>query len=144
MRKVILYLLKVYPHLQERRAENHFGKNPFSTPDRDSKLDLPIIGNFFYCKSRALEDAATDLSVSVVKTKPNQAKHACSVASQLFGVLTIAYRNICAQRAEQVDDPGSSANSYRAKDIENYEREPKKKNMDTGLVGKDELMVAGC
>nr|CAD7438277.1 unnamed protein product [Timema bartmani] len=31
-----------------------------STPDRDSNLNLPIIGNLVYCKSSALDHAATE------------------------------------------------------------------------------------
>ncbi|CAG2054125.1 unnamed protein product, partial [Timema podura] len=33
------------------RLENHFGKTTFSTSDRDSNLDLPVIGSIVYCES---------------------------------------------------------------------------------------------
>nr|CAD7437889.1 unnamed protein product [Timema bartmani] len=44
--------------------ENHFGKINFSTPDRDSNLDLPIIGSLVYFESNALKHATN----GVVKT----------------------------------------------------------------------------
>nr|CAD7587266.1 unnamed protein product [Timema genevievae] len=50
---------QVYPHFHGGRVENHFGKNPLSTPDRDSNLDLPAIGSLAYYKSSALSYAAT-------------------------------------------------------------------------------------
>nr|CAD7261449.1 unnamed protein product [Timema shepardi] len=39
--------------------ENHFGKN-LTTPDRDSNLNLPIIGSLVYCKSSVLDHAASE------------------------------------------------------------------------------------
>nr|CAD7197437.1 unnamed protein product [Timema douglasi] len=50
---------KVYPYLHGRRVENHFGKTILNTPDRDSNLNLPIIGSLVYCKSRSLNHVAT-------------------------------------------------------------------------------------
>nr|CAD7399676.1 unnamed protein product [Timema poppensis] len=50
-------LWEVYPHL--RRVENHFG-NPLSTLGRDLNLDLTIINSLVYCKSSALDHAATE------------------------------------------------------------------------------------
>nr|CAD7408708.1 unnamed protein product [Timema poppensis] len=48
--------------LQGARAENHFGKNTFSTRSRDSNLDLPVIGSLVYCESGTLDHAAIELS----------------------------------------------------------------------------------
>nr|CAD7590070.1 unnamed protein product [Timema genevievae] len=43
------------------RLEDHFGiKTPFSTPDRDSNLDIPVIGSLVYSESSALDHAATE------------------------------------------------------------------------------------
>nr|CAD7568527.1 unnamed protein product [Timema californicum] len=39
-----LDLKEVNPHLRVRRVENHLGKTIPSSPDRDSKLDLPVLG----------------------------------------------------------------------------------------------------
>nr|CAD7420525.1 unnamed protein product [Timema poppensis] len=36
---------EVSPHLRGGRVENHFGKNPPSSPDRDSNLDLPVLSS---------------------------------------------------------------------------------------------------
>nr|CAD7265716.1 unnamed protein product [Timema shepardi] len=38
-------LEEVNPHLSGRRVENHLGKTTPSSPDRDSNLDLPILGS---------------------------------------------------------------------------------------------------
>ncbi|CAG2064191.1 unnamed protein product, partial [Timema podura] len=35
---------EVNPHLRGRRVENHLGKTTPSSPDRDSNLDLPVLG----------------------------------------------------------------------------------------------------
>nr|CAD7394441.1 unnamed protein product [Timema cristinae] len=37
-------LEEVNPHLREGRVENHLGKTTPSSPDRDSNLDLPVLG----------------------------------------------------------------------------------------------------
>nr|CAD7451893.1 unnamed protein product [Timema tahoe] len=39
-----LNLEEVNPHLRGGRVENHLGKTTPSSPDRDSKLDLPVLG----------------------------------------------------------------------------------------------------
>ncbi|CAG2053039.1 unnamed protein product, partial [Timema podura] len=39
-----LNLEEVNPHLRGRRVENHLGKTTPSSPDRDSNLDLPVLG----------------------------------------------------------------------------------------------------
>nr|CAD7392996.1 unnamed protein product [Timema cristinae] len=36
-------LEEVNPHLSGGRVENHLGKTTFSSPDRDSNLDLPVL-----------------------------------------------------------------------------------------------------
>nr|CAD7585811.1 unnamed protein product [Timema genevievae] len=42
------------------RLENHFGKATLSIPDRDSNLDLPVIGSLAHSKSSALDHVATE------------------------------------------------------------------------------------
>nr|CAD7570251.1 unnamed protein product [Timema californicum] len=37
-------LEEVNPHLRGGRVENHLGKTTPSSPDRDSNLDLPVLG----------------------------------------------------------------------------------------------------
>ncbi|CAG2055986.1 unnamed protein product [Timema podura] len=49
-----LYLEKVYTHLDGGIVENRFRKTTSSTPDRDSNLDLPVIGSLVYCESDGL------------------------------------------------------------------------------------------
>nr|CAD7460708.1 unnamed protein product [Timema tahoe] len=44
-------------------------KNTLSTPDRDSNLDLPVIGSLVYCESSALDHAATEAGKSCRKRK---------------------------------------------------------------------------
>nr|CAD7443309.1 unnamed protein product [Timema bartmani] len=39
-----LNLEEVSPHLRGGRVENHSGKTTPSSPDRDSNLDLPVLG----------------------------------------------------------------------------------------------------
>nr|CAD7409196.1 unnamed protein product [Timema cristinae] len=38
-------LEEVNPYLRGGRVENHLGKNPVSSPDRDSNLDLPVLSS---------------------------------------------------------------------------------------------------
>nr|CAD7568872.1 unnamed protein product [Timema californicum] len=38
-------LEEVNPHLRGGRVENHLGKTTLSSPDRDSNLDLPVLGS---------------------------------------------------------------------------------------------------
>nr|CAD7456793.1 unnamed protein product [Timema tahoe] len=58
-----LYLEEVDPHLCGGRVENHFGRKNLNTPDRDSNLDLPIIGSLVYCESSALDHVASEASL---------------------------------------------------------------------------------
>nr|CAD7203310.1 unnamed protein product [Timema douglasi] len=37
-------LEEVSPHLRGGKVENHLGKTTLSSPDRDSSLDLPVLG----------------------------------------------------------------------------------------------------
>nr|CAD7395565.1 unnamed protein product [Timema poppensis] len=55
--------------------ENHFGKSTLSTLGRDSNIDLPFIGSLFYCKSDALDHAATKED-STANGKPYDFYHA--------------------------------------------------------------------
>nr|CAD7424192.1 unnamed protein product [Timema monikensis] len=56
---LIPQLREVYPHLFGGKVENNFGKTTFSTANRDSNLDLIAIASLIYCKSSALNHAAT-------------------------------------------------------------------------------------
>nr|CAD7404835.1 unnamed protein product [Timema poppensis] len=51
---------ELYLHLSGAKVENNLGKTTLRTPDRDSNIDLPVIGSLVYCKSDALVHAATD------------------------------------------------------------------------------------
>nr|CAD7441952.1 unnamed protein product [Timema bartmani] len=51
---------EVYPHLRGGRVKNQFVKTTLSTPDRDSNLNLPVIGILVYCESSALAHVATE------------------------------------------------------------------------------------
>nr|CAD7394472.1 unnamed protein product [Timema cristinae] len=62
-------LEEVNPHLGGGRVENHLGKNPSSSPDRDSNLDLPVLS------SRAQHDKhVSQLSHRGGSTKHSPAK----------------------------------------------------------------------
>nr|CAD7455474.1 unnamed protein product [Timema tahoe] len=50
---------EVYPHLRGGRVESHLRKTTLNTPDRDSNLDIPVIGSPVYCESNNLNHAAT-------------------------------------------------------------------------------------
>nr|CAD7405217.1 unnamed protein product [Timema cristinae] len=58
-----LYLLEVYPYLRRGKWKNslekHIEKSTFSTADRDSNLEPPVINNIIYCESSAIDHAAT-------------------------------------------------------------------------------------
>nr|CAD7571661.1 unnamed protein product [Timema californicum] len=49
----------MYSHFRGGKVENHFEKNTLSTPNRDSNLDLPIIGSLVHCESSSLDHTAT-------------------------------------------------------------------------------------
>nr|CAD7590264.1 unnamed protein product [Timema genevievae] len=53
-----LYLEEVYPHFRGGKVEKHFDKK-LITPNRDSNLDLPVIGSLVHCGSITLDHAAT-------------------------------------------------------------------------------------
>nr|CAD7269519.1 unnamed protein product [Timema shepardi] len=45
------------------------GKTTLSTPDRDSNLDLPVIGGLVYCENDGLEHAATEVGLDSVQNR---------------------------------------------------------------------------
>ncbi|CAG2053512.1 unnamed protein product [Timema podura] len=55
-----LNLEKVYPHLCGGRVENNLGKTTPSSPDRDSNLDLPVLGSRAQPETSALANYATE------------------------------------------------------------------------------------
>nr|CAD7405503.1 unnamed protein product [Timema poppensis] len=54
-----LYLEDVYQHVDGRGVKSHFEKK-FGTPDRDSNLDLSVIGSPVYCNGSVLDHADTE------------------------------------------------------------------------------------
>nr|CAD7392362.1 unnamed protein product [Timema cristinae] len=54
-----LHSEKVYPYLRGGRVKSNFGKSPFSSPKRDSNLDLPLLSSLVYSERNALNYAAT-------------------------------------------------------------------------------------
>nr|CAD7585712.1 unnamed protein product [Timema genevievae] len=50
------------------KVENHWAGGSLSTPDRDSNLDLPVIGSLAYYKSSALDLPATEEGHSLLST----------------------------------------------------------------------------
>nr|CAD7598704.1 unnamed protein product [Timema genevievae] len=74
---------EIYPHLLGGRVvENHFGKTTLITPNRNSNLDLPVIGRLVYCESSAL-----------VTRPPEREKH----KSKVNAVGMIYLRNVYGQ-----------------------------------------------
>nr|CAD7431541.1 unnamed protein product [Timema monikensis] len=59
-----LTFYEAYPHLRGRRVGNHFGK-PFSSLDRDSKLDLSVNVTLVYCESSVLDHTDTECDGTV-------------------------------------------------------------------------------
>nr|CAD7396667.1 unnamed protein product [Timema cristinae] len=55
--------MEVYLHLHRSKEENHFVITTLTTPDQDSKLDLPIISSLIYCNSSTLDHKATEAVV---------------------------------------------------------------------------------
>nr|CAD7597644.1 unnamed protein product [Timema genevievae] len=51
---------KVYPHLRVGRVENHSEKTIPSSPNRDSNLDLPVLGSLAQHETSALANYATE------------------------------------------------------------------------------------
>nr|CAD7575684.1 unnamed protein product [Timema californicum] len=51
---------QMYPYLRGGRVETNFGKTTFSTLNRDSNLDIPIIDSIVYCGISALDHVATE------------------------------------------------------------------------------------
>nr|CAD7419359.1 unnamed protein product [Timema poppensis] len=55
-----LNIEEVIPHLLGRRVENHSGKATPSSPERDSNLDLPVLGGLVQHETSALANYATE------------------------------------------------------------------------------------
>ncbi|CAG2065527.1 unnamed protein product, partial [Timema podura] len=55
----------VYSYWLKGKGENHFGKTTLNTPDRDSNLDVPIIGSIVYCEGSALDHAAMEMGLLI-------------------------------------------------------------------------------
>nr|CAD7425009.1 unnamed protein product [Timema monikensis] len=51
------------PTLHGRRVENHFGKTPLSTLDRELSLYLTVIVSLVYCESSALDHASIEICI---------------------------------------------------------------------------------
>nr|CAD7448560.1 unnamed protein product [Timema bartmani] len=54
---------ELYPHLLVERVKKHLAKNTLSTPDRDSNLNLPVIGSLVNYECSASDHAATEIPV---------------------------------------------------------------------------------
>nr|CAD7200623.1 unnamed protein product [Timema douglasi] len=59
------------PKFARRRAESHFGKSTFSTPNQDSNPDLPVIGSPVYCKSDDFDDSTAKEGHTNLHTCPS-------------------------------------------------------------------------
>ncbi|CAG2061440.1 unnamed protein product [Timema podura] len=55
-----LNIEKVNPHLRGGRVENHLGKNHPSSAERDSNLDLPVLGSLAHNEISASANYATE------------------------------------------------------------------------------------
>nr|CAD7441236.1 unnamed protein product [Timema bartmani] len=55
-----LKLEEVNPHSRGGRVESHLGKTTPSSPDRDSNLDLPVLGGLAQHTTGALANYATE------------------------------------------------------------------------------------
>nr|CAD7447548.1 unnamed protein product [Timema bartmani] len=122
-------LVEVHLHLAGGKVENHFGKTTLSTPDRDSNLDLPVIGSLV--PREWTSDNGSDLPELFYDTKPVLIleQGLLSVFSPYLSSLlvwcpdkslprqlraeTIAYSDNCAQSVEQVGDPVSIPRLYQ-------------------------------
>nr|CAD7462430.1 unnamed protein product [Timema tahoe] len=80
------------------KVENHFGKPPNRTPDRDSNLNLPVIGSLVYCKSSVLDHVATKAAPRLT----TRSGHILSEVKEGFGNQI----NLCRDRGLK---PGPSA-----------------------------------
>nr|CAD7568636.1 unnamed protein product [Timema californicum] len=56
----------------EGEWKKHFENTPFSSPDRDLNLDLPVISSLVYCEKSALNYAATKVGKSESKDSPEK------------------------------------------------------------------------
>nr|CAD7194317.1 unnamed protein product [Timema douglasi] len=61
-----LNLEEVNPHLRGGRVENHLGKTTPSSPDRDSNLDLPVLGSRAQHETSALANYATEAVIVII------------------------------------------------------------------------------
>nr|CAD7194128.1 unnamed protein product [Timema douglasi] len=51
---------EVNSHVCRRRVENHLGKNPASSPKRNSNLDLSVLGSLAQHETSTLANYATE------------------------------------------------------------------------------------
>nr|CAD7265233.1 unnamed protein product [Timema shepardi] len=70
-----LNLEEVNLHLRGGRVENHSGKTTPSSPERDSSLDLPILGSLAHHETSALTNQATEAEADFNRRKDRKSKH---------------------------------------------------------------------
>nr|CAD7608541.1 unnamed protein product [Timema genevievae] len=63
----LIKVKEVNPLLRGGREENHLGKTTPSSPEKDSNLDLPVLGRLAQHKTSALANYATETAVTLVK-----------------------------------------------------------------------------
>nr|CAD7403836.1 unnamed protein product [Timema poppensis] len=86
---------------------SHLGKTALGTPDRDSNLDLPVIGSLVYCESSVLDHAATEavspvISVTTHPVHPTEIRTSISLSSAVERNTTGALANYATEEGNQV------------------------------------------
>nr|CAD7442812.1 unnamed protein product [Timema bartmani] len=83
-----LKLKEVNSHLRGGRVENHLGKKPPSSPERDSKLDIPILSSLAQYDTIAFAIHATEegsnCSSELSSTLPVVLELSCSLSTELL------------------------------------------------------------
>nr|CAD7426880.1 unnamed protein product [Timema monikensis] len=86
-----LYLEEVYLHVRGGEVGTHIGKTTFNTPERDLKLDLPVISSLVYYESCTLDHLATEASYVFVSVCLNVNSQNTGTASYYpFGLYALS------------------------------------------------------
>nr|CAD7453372.1 unnamed protein product [Timema tahoe] len=132
-----LNLEEVNPHLRGARVDNHLGKTTPSSPDRDSNLDLPVLGGLAQHDWRGLRRhmrfcQATELAVTKTEAEESfQSEEAGEEITQPEGSEGVGELEAASQdELEDSDDIGLTDDDI---DEEDYEDE----DGEDGLIPPD-------
>nr|CAD7441485.1 unnamed protein product [Timema bartmani] len=107
--KKVIFKVSVSALAWKESAKLFWKKKPtLRTPDRDSNLDLPIIGSLVYCDGSALDHAATEVD-SCIPGKRIQSEDGCNSCECLDGIRVVCTDMECVYLSKPEKHKSSSS-----------------------------------